>query len=219
MENEIYYYLDNRPDKRGVPVSGWLVHKRRVDMDSKRLTKVEQYEYLRKDQLSKLLKFLETGAFKYTTDPRLHPSVYSVICAKEGTTHNARLKPVMGNEHEYRTHFARVLLHRHTPYLVRVYECVSKPNGSVKLEISYLDKMPGDTRRKKGTRDPLLKLCAMEEIKKKINKRFPIDTSRTFIDHSKGMRLPEFVKKLTAHAEHYAPDVYRRMQRRLKNFL
>lgn len=213
------YFLPSKPQKRGEFISGWRVHKRRADKKSKRMTKVEQYVYLSKEDLPKLLKFLDTGAFEYTTDPNLYPSIYNVLRALEGKTHNAQLKPAMSNEHEYRTHFTRVLLHRNTPYLVRVYECISNPNGSVKLEISYLDKKPNDKRRIKGTRNPLHKLCAMEEIKRRIDRRFPIDPSSSFIDHSKGMPLSTFVKKLNSYAERHTPDVHRRMQRCMKKLL
>lgn len=216
---EQHYFLPNKPQKRGELISGWRVHKRRADKKSKRMTKVEQYVYFLKEDLPRLLKFLNTGAFQYATDLDLYPSIYNVLCALEGKTHNAQLKPVMSNEHEYLTHFTRVLLHRNTPYLVRVYECISNPNGSVKLEISYLDKKPNDKRRIKGTRNPLYKLCGMEEIKRRINRRFPIDPFILFVDHSEGTKLPTFVKRLMAYTEKHTPDVHRRMQHRLKKFL
>ncbi len=202
----------NLPCKPGKRVHGWHFHKHAHHAKSKRLNKLEQYILLPVGLRPALLKFLQSQQFQWTEDATRYPRVFSILKALEGTEHNGKGKPPRPfGEHFYRTHFSRVMLHREQPYLVRVYELTSLPNGVLKLEITFLDEHKEGSRRIVGHPNPHHKLRAMREFKERIEKRFPLQESWVFEDHSNGQPVEEFVRKLLKHAAQEASDVHTRM--------
>lgn len=191
---------------KGTKVHGWQCHKSGFD-DFGRLNLLEQYIYLPSILLPKLMRFLNTKIFNWTEDARLFPRNFNIQMALEGKLHTGKGKPrTVVTDHEHYTHFSRPLLFRRQPYLVRIYECDSNPNGAIKLEVKYLNEQ-------KGLRNPHHKLSAMREIKQRINKRFPIQDNWIFEDHSNGIPVNMFVQKLIRQAKQKTPDVHERMMR------
>lgn len=188
-------------------VLGWLVHKFKCDTVSGRLTKVELYRYFPKSLLKKLLRHLQTKEYTYTRDARHYPRLFRIMCAREGHIYSHRWIGI-----KYKIHFCRVLLHDNQYYLITVYECIEPSNGSVKLEIAYLYDVKHSRGEIRGLRNPAHKLSAMLGIAKKIDDQFPIDTSRRFPDHSKGISIPDFLSWLLRHCAKKAPDVYGRIR-------
>ncbi len=211
-------FYSDRPDKAGELMAGWNVHKTNVDVNSRRVTKFEQYRFMPESYWPSLeAHLLRSKRYRYLNDPKFFPRIFNVMLSARGKVLNAKLKPPSLFEHSYITHFARVVEHRGRPYLLRAYQCVSRPNGQVKFEITYLEDEQQGIRSIRGLRNPLYKLAAMKEYKNRIDRQLKLDPMINYIDHTGGRPVEIYVEELLHKAKLYDHGTYQRMLKFLES--
>gem|GEM_PF-4360490 len=64
-------------------IKNWKFDKLVYSKDSQKISKIEIYNYIKREQVLKLLKHLSTKKYKYTNDYKKIPNIFSVLLSKE----------------------------------------------------------------------------------------------------------------------------------------
>lgn len=212
-----FNWYSDLPQKPGEWITGWRVHKQNFDESSKRVTKVEQYRYLPKACWPQLERHLQTKPFQCITETKNFPNLFNILLAAKGKVLNSKLEPPKAGDYSYVTLYAEVMRHRSDDctLLLRGYECVSVNTENMKLEMTYLEESRLGPRSIRGLRNPLHKLAAMREYKKRIDNFLRLDPAAEFLDHTGGITIENFVDKLLHEAKTNDPRLHQRMLRYL----
>lgn len=211
-------WYSDRLDRPGELIAGWRTHKTRLDEDSGRVTKVEQYRFMPEGYWPSFRNhLLQSKQFKIVTDTKAYPTIFNILLDAEGKVLNSKLKqPEWSSEYTYITHLARVVQHRSADctFLLRGYQCMSNPNGKVKFEITYLEDNRQGEKSIRGLRNPLNKLAAMKEYKKRVDKflgYMGVDLNSEYEDHTGGKKIEDYVEGLLSDAKLNDAAMYQRM--------
>lgn len=177
-----------------------LINKRNVDklvFDSKNkkvVSKVEFYSYFGLENLEKLINFLKKS-FIFETNTKNFPKIMNPILNMEWkySLWNGKIinKSETHLKHYYYNEFSRVIIHRKTPYLIRIYRQYKNHINYFKLEITYCKHNKGYNSQ---FRDIVYKVKWINEIIKKIES-FANPISRSEIDdYSWKIQYSEFIK-------------------------
>jgi len=121
-------------------IKNWKFDKLVYSKDSQKISKIEIYNYIKREQVLKLLKHLSTKKYKYTNDYKKIPNIFSVLLSKENkyTSWQWKIIEDISNEkYYYYIDFVKVLVHRWSVFLIKIYRNKSQNKDFSKIEISY----------------------------------------------------------------------------------
>jgi len=152
----------------------WKFDKVSSEEDEKgfKVTKLEVYNYIRYKDVDKLIKFLNTKQFNYCEDKSKYNSIFNIILGHNWK--NIRKWKIL-KDYElsdwryYKVLFIKVLNHRWSNFLLKIYWNASENKDFAKIEITYWIKK---NNYNLFYWDWANKLKWIAEVINKINKKF-----------------------------------------------
>lgn len=136
--------------------------------------KLEVYNYIKRNDVDKLIKFLNTKQFKYCDDSKEFNKIFNIILNQNNKYINGKwliFDDVNDVKYYYYVDFVKVINNRWSNFLIKIYRNISQNKDFSKIEITYW--------RKKNWYnlyygDWINKLKWISEIINKIEKRFDL---------------------------------------------
>ncbi|MDD3793291.1 MAG: hypothetical protein PHI37_00565 [Candidatus Gracilibacteria bacterium] len=121
-------------------IKTWKFDKLTYSKDSQKVSKIEIYNYIKRENVEKLLKHLQTKKYKYTTDFKIIPNIFSVLLSKENKYTSGQgkiIEDITKEKYYYYIDFVKALIHRGSIFLIKIYRNKSQNKDFSKIEISY----------------------------------------------------------------------------------
>lgn len=115
---------------------------RKVDkytLNNKNVSKIEVYNYISRIDTLRLIKLFKRKSFHWTEDSSTFHPIFNIILAQEGEhiANNSILPPWPLPKYYYHVDFARVLIHRGSTFLIKIYRNKCRNKEFSKIEITY----------------------------------------------------------------------------------
>lgn len=175
-------------------INKWKFDKIIIQNKTNIIKKIEIYNYFNRNNIKKLIAFLNTKQFKYFENSSDFPRLFNILLSKNNKHITWKWKILDNNylpKYYYFVDFIKVLNHRWRPILLKIYRNKSQNKNFAKIELTYI---PYKKNYNLYFLDWLNWLKWINEIIKKLNKRF------NFIwyleDYSKQIKLDTFLNKV-----------------------
>lgn len=121
-------------------IKNWKFDKLTYSKESQKVSKIEIYNYIKREKVEKLVKHLNTKKYKYTNDFTKIPNIFSVLLSKENKHTSWQWKiieDITNEKYYYYIDFVKALVHRWSVFLIKIYRNKSQNKDFSKIEISY----------------------------------------------------------------------------------
>jgi hypothetical protein len=146
----------------------------KVVIDDNQVRKLEIYNYIKRSDVSKLIKFLNTKQFKYCDDSKEFNKIFNIILNQNQKYINGKwliLDDISDVKYYYYVDFVKVINNRWSNFLIKIYRNISQNKDFSKIEITYWRKK---NKYNLFYGDWCNKLKWISEIINKIQKRFDL---------------------------------------------
>lgn len=146
----------------------------KVVIDDNQVRKLEVYNYIKRSDVSKLIKFLNTKQFKYCDDSKEFNKIFNIILNQNQKYINGKwliFDDVNDVKYYYYVDFVKVINNRWSNFLIKIYRNISQNKDFSKIEITYWRKK---NKYNLFYGDWVNKLKWISEIINKIQKRFDL---------------------------------------------
>jgi hypothetical protein len=111
----------------------------KITLEWNEVRKIEVYNYINRDDVQKIIKFFNRKSFHRSSDTTKFHSIFNIILHHEWkhTHKNEVLWDIQGQKYYYFVDFAKVLCHRGSYFLVKIYRNKSQDKAFSKIEITY----------------------------------------------------------------------------------
>lgn len=136
--------------------------------------KLEVYNYIKRSDVDKLIKFLNTKQFKYCSNSKEFNKIFNIILNQNNKYINGKwliFDDVSDIKYYYYVDFVKVISNRWSNFLIKIYRNMSQNKDFSKIEITYWRKK---NRYNLFYGDWINKLKWISEIINKIEKRFDL---------------------------------------------
>lgn len=136
--------------------------------------KLEVYNYIKRSDVDKLIKFLNTKQFKYCSNSKEFNKIFNIILNQNNKYINGKwliFDDVSDIKYYYYVDFVKVISNRWSNFLIKIYRNISQNKDFSKIEITYWRKK---NRYNLFYGDWINKLKWISEIINKIEKRFDL---------------------------------------------
>lgn len=148
----------------------WKIDK--IVIESGEVRKLEFYNYIKRSDVGKLIKFLNTKSFKFCDNTKEFNKIFNVILGQNRKHINWRgeiYEDIEERRYYYYVDFVKVVNNRWSNFLLKIYRNKSKNKDFSKIEITYW-------RKKNGYNlyygDWINKMKGISELINKISKKF-----------------------------------------------
>lgn len=107
---------------------------------NEKVSKIEIYNYIDRDNLKKLIKHLQTKRYKYTSDNKIMPKIFSILLSKNKKHTSWQwkiIKDISNTKYYYYVDFVKAIVHRGSIFLIKIYRNESIKSSFSKIELSY----------------------------------------------------------------------------------
>jgi len=146
----------------------------KVVIDDNQVRKLEIYNYIKRSDVNKLIKFLNTKQFKYCDDSKEFNKIFNIILNQNQKYINGKwliFDDVNDVKYYYYVDFVKVINNRWSNFLIKIYRNISQNKDFSKIEITYWRKK---NKYNLFYGDWVNKLKWISEIINKIQKRFDL---------------------------------------------
>lgn len=121
-------------------IRNWKFDKLTYSKESKKVSKIEIYNYIDRKKLKKLVKHLQTKKYKYTENTKDMPNIFSILLSKEHKHTSGQWKiieDISNTKYYYYVDFVKAIVHRGSIFLIKIYRNQSIESSFSKIELSY----------------------------------------------------------------------------------
>lgn len=120
-------------------ISSWKLDKI-VSNEKNIITKIEIYNYFKRKNIKKIIKYLNTKKFNYLIEKKDFPRLFNILLSQNNKHITWKWKILDNNnlpKFYYFVDFIKVLNHRWRPVLLKIYRNKSKQKDFSKIELTY----------------------------------------------------------------------------------